>query len=186
MPFPTAPGVPASFTQGDTVVFSYSGPALPPPGWELKAKFVRAGAAPDPIAGQINGDGSFTFSLSALDSGLLDPGGYQVAFVAVNSSSGERWTDPCRRSTFVRPDPLIPLKQTWAMATLAALQAGYAKLIAGTISSFSGGGQSWTKKNIAELEKAMDRLQVKADADLARLGLPGGGAGSAKTIVACF
>ena len=160
-------GVPSRWTQGDSVAFSYANPNFPSSIWGLNVALRKGTVPAPPIVGAVNPDGSFTFALSTIDSGLLDPGSYQAAFVA--TATAQRQTFGCF-DIFIQPDPTIPLKGTWAINTLAILQTGYAGLIGGTISSFSGGGQSWTKKNIGELEKAMGPPSNQGRRRLGRTG----------------
>ncbi len=54
---------------------------------------------------------------------------------------------------------------------LANMQTQFTALVNGTIASATVNGQSWSKKNMLEFQKAIDRQQAIVDAELIRLGL---------------
>ena len=170
MPVATANGLPSSFTQGDTVSFGIADTRYPSGTWELGLALALSGKPAAPVAGAAQGDGSFLFTLTPVASAALAPGLYLASLIATETGSGQR-ISLGTRSLFVRPDLSVPLAQTPNMLALAAMKKGLATLSAGTVQTFSGGGQSWTKRTLGELRREIDRLQVDVNNELRALGL---------------
>lgn len=173
-----ANGVPCSLTQGDSVVFSYANPDFPSTGWTLKLAMLKDGQSTlFPSTGQT--DGSYVFTILPAATASLPPGQYVARLVATSNDGTQRQT-LCQTCPFVYPDPSQPLKLTPEMIALAALK----QVSAGTIQSYSGGGQTWSKRNLAELRQEIDRLQVIVNNQLTELGLSA--KGGSRTIVTRF
>ena len=177
-------GIPSSFVQGDSVSLTYSNPGFPSSSWTLRLAMIKDGAPVSTLpAATANADGSFTINLAPAITAALAPGKYTARLIVTSADNSQR-ESLCQSGLFIFPDLTQALPQTPTMQTLAALKSAQKSLAVGTIQSFTGGGQTWTKKNLAELQTAIDRFQAQVDNELTALGLSNNG--GARTILSCF
>ena len=168
--------VPPSFEAGNTVTFSVDLADYPPASYALVFVFSRPGATPVSTAATAGGLG-YVVTLPGTATAGVAPGDYDWALYATDGN-GNR-TTAAQGALEVLPNLAAPQMPSLAAQTLAGLQTGMQTLSSGTIQTFSGGGQSWSKKNLKELQEAIVYwesrvIKERRDAD-AKRGRPNNG-----------
>lgn len=160
MPVEALTQFPRSIIAGDTVRVTISDGDYPSSLWTLAVRFVGTAAfsfAATPITGD-----QFELVLTAAQSLTLTPGTYNVTFTYTETSSGEKQSVSAGK-TQVYPDPSAVAPVSQARSTLSAMKAALLALAAGTTSTVNFNGQSFTKKNLKDLQDAIDRQQRIVD-----------------------
>lgn len=166
----TSCGIPSSFTQGDSVSFSYGNGAYPPALWDLTLAMFKDGVSKTFTAVADTDGINFDFTLMPTQTAGLLPGQYVTSLAAISKDGTMRHT-LARSCTNVAPDLTATFQPTPNMVLLASLKTAYGKIIAGTNKTVDFNGQSYTKRDLGELRKEMDRLQNIVNGELAALGL---------------
>ena len=143
---------PAYFNAGDTVRLSLANTDYPSSAWTLDV--VLRGASSKTFRATADGTG-YAVVIPAADSAKLTPGSYNVTLVYTHTD-GERDSEPYGRVE-VLPNPTAAPAKTIARQTLDAMEAALLKLAGGSNASVSFNGQSFTKKNLDQLQNAIER-----------------------------
>lgn len=162
---------PRSFISGDTVRVTISDGDYPSSLWSLVVYLIGT-AVDDFTASQISGD-QFELVIPANDSDDILPGTKRVVFTYTETSSSEKQSVEMGK-TYVYADPSESPTATQAQTTLAAMKTALASLAAGTTSTVNFNGQSFTRKNLKDLQDAIDRQQQIVDRELAEADLIAG------------
>jgi len=176
---PDQTGIPLSFTSGDSVKFYIEHADYPSSEFSLAFVLSRLGKVQTPIAGTQDGAG-FLFSFKT--SGFL-PGQYAWALVATSLADGSRSTVQ-RSDIWAWPDPMTDTPKSTAQIILENLEGALKTLSGGTNSSVSVNGQSFTKRDIGQLQIAIREQRSIVMAEMRRLGIMKNGA--QKTLVTRF
>ena len=143
--------VPASFEAGNAVTFSVSLADYPSASYALAFVFSRPGATPVSAAATASGTGYTVTIPGAVTAGIV-PGDYDWALYATDSS-GNR-TTAAQGALEVLPNLAAPQALSFAQQKVAALETDLLAL-RGSIKNYSGGSQSWGKREEEELQKAI-------------------------------
>lgn len=127
-----------------------------------------------------NPDGSFTFALTSAQTAQIAPGAY-LATISVTDAGGNR-SNYSTDQVLVLPDPSKPMAQTVAQQQLALFEAALLQI--SPRQSVMINGQSYSFRQLKDLQDARDRAQARVDAELRALGLSR--RGGAQTIVTRF
>lgn len=175
MSFDTLTAEPSEFTAGDTVRWTRSLPEYPATAYTLSYGF----GGPSRLAVTTTASGSdHAAVISRTTSATLTFGVYHWESYITEISSGERIRYETGSLT-VRPNLAeTSPDDSFAATALAAAQTAYKSLIAGQLTSWSAGGKSYTRRNLDELRKEIDRLQEDVNrekrAEALAAGLPSG------------
>lgn len=150
---------PASFVAGDTLRVTISDATYPSSTYSLAV--VLRGAGVKSFAATASGT-QFSLVVSAADTARLAPGRYMVTFVYTETGSNER-VSVMMGSVEVMTDPTKQAEKSVARQTLEAMQDALLKLSNGSNMSVSFNGHSFTKKNLKELQDAIDRQRAIVD-----------------------
>ena len=152
MPVEALTQFPRSFVAGDTVRVTISDGDYPSSLWTLAVRFV--GVAAFSFSASATSGEQFEIVLSAAQSLTITPGNYNVVFTYTETASGEKQSVAIGQ-THVYSDPsgVAPISQ--ARQTLNAMNVALLALAAGTTSTVNFNGQSFTKKNLKELQDAI-------------------------------
>lgn len=170
---------PNSFVSGDSVSFLVSASDFPAGEWSLKFS-IATDSFPVVVEGTVEGL-MHKVDIEPSVSETILPGDYACFFVL--SKGGERVTVS---DGFVRvlPNPLASMPDSWASRTLALVEEAITKIAAGTNTSVSINGQSFTKRSLSELTAFRDRLRMEVNVNLKKMGRPS--SGGMKTIQTRF
>lgn len=171
MPVAVLTQFPKSFIQGDAVRVKIADARYPSSLWTLKVWFQGPTATTsfDAPAGT---NGSYDLAITAAQSAGLAAGHYLVGLVYTETAApNDRKTSECEFQVSVFSNPAIPRAKTLARQTLEAMEAALLILAAGSNSSVNFNGQSFTKRNLADLQTAIDRQRaIVAGEDVAATG----------------
>jgi hypothetical protein len=177
MPVETLSGLPESFTAGDTVRFRIGDSSYSATAWGLVFT-LRRGSSTLNAAGAADGS-DFIVTLLAADTGELPAGDY---------STSARYTETATGESVAKPKRIVRVRGSLTNTTVGprrtAYEAARAKLdslATSTNSSVTFNGQSFTTRNLSELQTLVDRLYVEAIEEDRRLGI--GNAGGLQRIV---
>jgi hypothetical protein len=153
---------PRAIVAGDTVRVSISDGNHPSEEWSL-AVLLRSEAGVSSSFDAIPDDeGAFDILIPATDSANLSPGSYLVTYRWTETITGEKISEP-KGTLIVAADPAQNATLTQAAQTLAAMEAALLNLSSGSNAIVNFNGQSFTRKNIKELQDAIDRQQLIVD-----------------------
>lgn len=151
---PVPSQVPYKFTAGDTVSFQINNQTYPASLYTAGFWLFAQNVDPDNFAGVAQMDGSFIFSATPAATDTILPENYQAVIVYTSIAMPQtRNTVIARGSVWVLPDPTQQAAPSPAQATLTLLQNAMSQLAAGTIASATVNQQTWTKKNMAQLQQ---------------------------------
>lgn len=184
MPVPTLSGVPCSFVQGDTVIFTERFNGYPPSAWNLDFVLSVNGVNTSTTRATAAGDAlSFVVTLPRATTAGFAPGQTRYTILVTTADGAQRET-LAGGFLNIAPDPTQSIPQTPEMVALANVKTTIANYIGNLTISRNFNGQSSTDRGLKELFDARDRLQAVVDAQLRGLGVSQ--QGGAKTIVMSF
>lgn len=174
MPVDTLTEFPASIVSGDTVRVTISDPDHPATGWSLKVLF--SGGAGNRSFDATKEGSAFALVLTPAQSATLAAGQYAISYIYTETDSGDRETDNTRRVVIVFPNPASTSSESIARQTLTALEASLLLLADNPEQTVNFNGQSFTSRNLDELQRAIVKQKqiVAFDENRARTdaGLP--------------
>ena len=159
---------PESFVAGDTINTVVASIDYPANAWTMIALLTSRDGVSKSFKATADVDGT---SFDLLMAPTVIPGVYILSYVFANSVTGERYTFQQGNVT-VLPDPQKPLAQSTARITLDAMEAALQGISSGKHSSVTFNGQSFTRQNLAVLQKAIDQQRVRVNAEEVALGFP--------------
>lgn len=163
---------PANFVAGDQVIVNGIGSVdYPPSAWNMSAVFngrdgtsVTVGASPD-------ADG-ITFDLTVDQRAKLSSGRYSLFYVFTSKADPKQRASLFQGDVFVLDDPATSQSQSVARQTLDAMQNALLKLSNGTNTSVNFNGQTFTKRNLKDLQDAIDRQKNVVNGEEVDAGFP--------------
>lgn len=163
MPVETLGAIPEIIEAGTTVRFTEDFADFPATAWTCALKLSRDGTAATSIAATTNGS-QFVFVIPSTTTDDLTPGEWNYSFRVTATSGGDVATAKTGVLT-VLPDLGGTVAKSAAAAQLAALETAILAVCATENASGSFNGQSYTKKNLAELYDARARLRAEVAAE---------------------
>jgi len=155
---------PAAIIAGNTVRLNISDGDYPSSDWGLAV--VLNGPALKNFAASAGSNNSFDLVITAAQTAAISPGEYSVTFVYTETATTER-ASLDMGTVQVVADPTAELALTQAQETLAAMKTALHTLASGVNQAVNFNGQSFTKKNLDELQDAIGRQQLIVDREQA-------------------
>lgn len=147
--------LPGSLIAGDTLRFTHGNSKYPSGDWSLKVALV--GPVTKAVNAEANDDDDgFTVVVSAEVSAGLLPGSYVVSFIFTETAGGERSTDPVKYFVTVLGDAAKNPGKSVARRTLEAMEEALLALGSDTNAQVNFNGQSYTSRNLSDLQKAIE------------------------------
>lgn len=165
--------IPRVVVAGDTVSFQISNTQYPSSTYTMAFLINDGTDAPQSFAAVAQTDGSFIVTVNAASTENILPEQYNAAFVYTSIA-----TNPTTRKSipaglvWVTPDFTDTVSPSPNQILLSTLQDTQKKLAGGTIMSATINQQTWTKKNLKQLQDQINitTTQVRREAEqLARL-----------------
>lgn len=151
---------PSSLAAGDTLRVSHADSRFPSTTHTLKVSFQGATVTKVVDATAAAG-GGFTILLSAADSAaLIPPGLFSVSLIYTETTGSERVTDEDKYLITVFADPASQPTKSVARQTLEAMESAMLVLASGANATVNFNGQSFTKRSIAEFQKAIEHQRA--------------------------
>jgi hypothetical protein len=147
---------PASVVAGDTLRLDLSDGDYPSGTWSLSVVLRGADVIKTFGADSVSGN-AYELVIAASDMAKLPPGPYSVTYVYTDGD--ERASVPMG-TTQVTVDPTQAAPKSIARRTLVAMEKALEELAGGSNASVSFNGQSFSKKNLKELQDAIDRQRL--------------------------
>lgn len=162
--------IPLSIVAGDTVSFLAPGSSYPAPAWTVKMAIATATPVILESTPSVPDVPNHRLTMTSEESALVPYGrhGYSLVW---SGPADARVTDGSGR-ILVLPDPLSPLKASWAMQCLVKVEAAILKLSGNTNAQVIVDGEQYTKRNFKELCDYRDRLIATVEAELISIGRP--------------
>ncbi len=161
---------PYKFFAGDTVQFQIQNANYPSSLYSATFWFFASNVDPDSFAGTGQADGSFIFTINPSQTDTILPEEYNgvIVYTSLTGSPAPRYSVP-QRTVWVIPDPTKQVSPSPAQQALTLLQTAYNGLAAGTLKSFDFSGVRYEKKNLAELQMAINVQQTQVNRENAQL-----------------
>lgn len=159
---------PSSFVAGDTIKVSFSDSRFPSTEWTAKILMVSPEVSKSFPATTGTGD-AFDLEISSEESNKLKPGVYVVSFVFTETSSSERQTSEDQTATTVFANPEKGPQKSIARQTLEAMEKSLLLVAGNERLTVNFNGQTFTRRNIKELQDAIDRQKSVVDAEETQL-----------------
>lgn len=157
----TASGeVPQYIQSGDTTRFTWSSGEHPASSWSAVFYLSKDGTTASANSAAAESGSSYTVTMSAATTAALSAGVYQWFIRYTETATGEIETGEQGVLQVVQNLAATP-SATAAQAMLTALETAITSLAAGTNSSVSFNGQSFTKKSLGELLRWRDHLKAE-------------------------
>lgn len=161
----TLTAFPSSLVAGDTLRVSLADSRYPSSAWSLMVSFQGATVTKTVVATAAAGN-AFTIVLLAVDSALLVPPGlFSVSLIYTETATQERATDEDKYLITVFADPASQPEKSVARQTLEAMETALKTLAGGINATVNFNGQSFTKRNIPELQKAIEHQRAVVSAE---------------------
>lgn len=151
-------GIPASLTIGDALSFTVNDSRYPVGDWPSAKIVFRNGSNVVEFTGAVD-DLDQLFELTGVNTGKLTAGRNFVAIVYTDADGHRVSTEWQAIDVFA--DPAKPLGATFASRSLANIEEAIEKLSKGTNSAVSFNGQSFTKKDLAQMLTIRDQLKAE-------------------------
>lgn len=165
----TLSALPVSIVAGDTLRVTLDDSDYPSSGWGLRVLFD--GPSRETFAAEEDSGDAFSLVVEGVDTARLKPGSYNLVFIYTETSSGDRQSIQAGKIE-VAADPDTAPTKTVARRTLEEMEAALLKLSSGSNASVSFNGQSFTKRNLAELQNAIAVQRSIVSAETATAALP--------------
>lgn len=168
LPIPTY--IPPEFSAGSTVIFTQTFSLFDPADWTMTLWLSQGSAAPVPVVGTDNSDGSYLFIIANAVSAALNPGQTEFSFVATNATQ----THVAQPASYVYVLPNFAVAQTPtnAQVMVTLLQTVMAEFAATTRKSVNFAGQSFERASIKDYQEQLVYWQaqvIKEQNELNRL-----------------
>lgn len=151
---------PSSLVAGDTLRVSHADSRYPSSTWSLMVSFQGA-TVTKTVAAIAAASDAFTILLTAANSALLVPPGlFSVSLIYTETATSERTTDEDKYFVTVFANPASQPEKSIARQTLEAMEAAMLVLAAGANATVNFNGQSFTKRNLAEFQKAIEHQRA--------------------------
>lgn len=157
---------PAAIIAGNTVRLNISDGDYPSSDWGLAV--VLNGPALKNFPAVVGADNSFDLVITAAATAAITPGEYSVTFVYTETATTERASIDMGTVQVVT-DPTGALALTQAQETLAAMKVALLSLSSGVNQAVNFNGQSFSKKNLDQLQDAIGRQQQLVDREQAKI-----------------
>lgn len=166
MPVVTTNGIPAEIRSGDTAIFTVAAPSDYPAGtWTLTFDIMLNGTAIAQTTATTSGS-DYLVTIASTTTDDWAPGIYQYA--AFVTSSGQRATI-YSGTIRILENVAVTRTATVAESLLTKVETALSSLMSGTNQSVSFNGQTFTKKDLAQLITIRDRLKAEVLAERAQL-----------------
>lgn len=171
MPVTVLTTFPNSFISGDALRVKIADSRYPSSLWTLKVWFQSPTATQD-FTAPAGAGGAYDLFITPAQSAALAAGKYLVGLVYTEiASPNDRRTSDCEFPITVLANPAVARAKTNTRLILEAMEAAMLKLAAGSNATVNFNGQSFTKRNLAELQNAIDRQRaIVAGEDSAATG----------------
>ena len=126
------------------------------------------GWTPQEFSGTAQGDGSWLVTVTPANTDTVLPEEYGSACVFTNSGTKERKTIYVG-TVWVSPDPTQPIAPTPAMILLGKFQQALSALSTGTVKSATIDGNSYSTKDMGELQKQIYVWQAQVNREMDQL-----------------
>ncbi len=156
-------GPPQVLIAGDIVTFSVVNSCYGSADWDMAFVMVATGLAPVSVDADAQADGSYLVTLTGPQTATVNPEQYSCAYVFTQGDpvNTARKTIPVSLPLWVVPDPTQTNAPSPNQVQLAALQSAMLKLSAGTNLSVNINGQTYTKRDVAGINKQIVYIQSR-------------------------
>jgi hypothetical protein len=168
----TLTSFPNTLIAGDTLRVSHSNSKYPSSDWSLKVSIQGATVTKVVDAEANDDDDGYGIVFPASVTALLKPAGvFAIRLIYTETDGGERATDEDIFFITVLSDPASASAKSIARQTLEAMEAALLKLAGGSNAIVNFNGRGFTKRNLPELQKAIQMQRaIVATEDRRRTG----------------
>lgn len=163
MPVDSLASFPTSLAAGDTLrIEGLSDVDYPSSDWTLEVVLRGADGALKTFPAEAGDNNGFDLVVAGSESGKLKAQAYAITLVYNETGGGDRAT--VRGGTLqVTADPTKSGEKSLARKTLEAMEDALYRLSKGSNATVSFNGHSFSKKNLRELQDAIDRQRAIVD-----------------------
>lgn len=156
----TLTAFPDSLVAGDTLRVTHADSRFPSSAWSLKVSFRGATVTKTIDAAAIASNRFSIVATTAETAELIPPGLFSVSLIYTETATDERQTDEDRHLITVFADPTATAAKSIARQILEAMEAALLILASGVNQTVNFNGQSFTKKNLPDLQKAIEHQRA--------------------------
>lgn len=163
---------PSTLIAGDTLKATIANSRFSSADWRLSV-VLKSGTQAKSFKAAVGTGTGFLLTIAADQSAKLTPGVYSISYVYTDIATGERTTEMCGDLIRVFADPTTAGTKSIARQTLEALQEAFRKISKNPRLSVNFGGETYTNRNLKELQEAIARQEAIVQSEDASL-IPSG------------